>query len=119
CDLAISCIHGEEECHCCRGYYWMYQWHCFIQAIADGNTPEAFFAHLTSSQTRSSGQKHQHQGGKEPLHRSFLFLMCEEIRQHAQQICEERRVHRKSLKTWCACLGWRGKGVGVRDVLHG
>jgi hypothetical protein len=43
----------------------MYQWHCFIQAIADGNTPEVFFAHLTSSQTRSSGQKHQHQGGKE------------------------------------------------------
>ena len=89
CDLAISCIHGEEECHCCRGYYWMYQWHCFIQAIADGNTPDAFFAHLTSSQTRSSGQKHQHQGGKEPLHRSFLFLMAEEMRQHAQQICEE------------------------------
>jgi hypothetical protein len=27
---------------------WMYQWHCFIQALADGNTPEAFFAHLTS-----------------------------------------------------------------------
>jgi hypothetical protein len=67
----------------------MYQWHCFIQAIADGNTPEAFFAHLTSSQTRASGTKHQPTAGKEPLHRSFLFLMAEEMRQHAQQICEE------------------------------
>ena len=49
CDLAITCVHGEEECHSCRGYYWMYQWHCFIQAIADGKTPDVFFAHFTSS----------------------------------------------------------------------
>ena len=49
CDLVIICVHGEEECRRCRGYYWMYQWHCFIQAIADGNTPEAFFERLTSS----------------------------------------------------------------------
>jgi hypothetical protein len=89
CDLAITCVHGEEECRQCHGYYWMYQWHCFIQAIADGNTPEAFFAHLSSSQTRSSGQQHQHQAGKEPLHRSCLLQMAEEMRQHARQICEE------------------------------
>jgi hypothetical protein len=57
CDLAITCVHGEEEWQSCRGYYWMYQWHCFIQAIAHGNTPEAFFAHLTSPQTMSSGKK--------------------------------------------------------------
>ena len=50
-DLAIICVHGEEECRRCRGYYWMYQWHRFIQALAEGNTPEAFFQHLTSSQT--------------------------------------------------------------------
>ena len=87
CDLAITCVHGEEECQRCRGYYWMYQLHCFIQAIAEGNTPEAFFEDLTSSQTMSSG--HQHQAGKERLHPSFLLLMAEEIRQHAQQICEE------------------------------
>ena len=49
CDLAIICVHGEEESRRCRGYYWMYQWHCFIQAIAYGHTPEAFFARLTSS----------------------------------------------------------------------
>ena len=89
CDLTITCVHGHEECRQYHGYYWMYQWHCFIQAIADGNTPDAFFAHLTSSPTRSSGHKHQHQGGKEPLHRSFLLLMAEEMRQHAQQVCEE------------------------------
>jgi hypothetical protein len=51
CDLAITCVHGEEECQRCRGYYWMYQWHCFIQALADGNTPEAFFQHLPFSQS--------------------------------------------------------------------
>src|SRR5881275_1731662 len=33
CDLAISCRHGEEECQSFRGSYWMYQWHCFIQAL--------------------------------------------------------------------------------------
>ena len=55
CDIVITCVHGEEECRQCRGSYWMYQWHCFIQALAEGNTPDAFFAHLPSSQTRSSG----------------------------------------------------------------
>jgi hypothetical protein len=30
--------------------HMMYQWHCFIQALADGSTPEAFFAHLSASQ---------------------------------------------------------------------
>ena len=49
CDLVIICVHGEEECQHCRGYYWMYQWHRFIQALAHGNTLEAFFARLPSS----------------------------------------------------------------------
>jgi hypothetical protein len=49
CDLVIICVHGDEECHRCRGYYWMYQWYRFIQALAHGNTPEAFFECLTSS----------------------------------------------------------------------
>ena len=92
CDLAISCVHGHEECQCCRGSYWMYQWHCFIQALADGNTPEAFFAHLTSSQRRSSGEKNRHKAGKPHLHRSFLFLVAEEARQRSQHICEEAAV---------------------------
>ena len=50
CDLAINCRHGQEACQSCRGYYWMYQWHCFIQALADGHTPDAFFAQLPASQ---------------------------------------------------------------------
>src|SRR5215510_1899871 len=83
-DLAISCVHGYEECQRCRGYYWMYQWHCFIQTIADGQTPDAFFAHLASSQTMSSGTKHRH--------RSFLFLMAEATCQHAKCVCEEAAV---------------------------
>jgi len=29
-------VHWEEECHSCRGYYWMYQWHRFIQVLAHG-----------------------------------------------------------------------------------
>ena len=44
CDLAIICVHGDEECQRCRGSYWMYQWHCCIQALAQGNTLDAFFA---------------------------------------------------------------------------
>ena len=88
CDLAITCVHGEEECSRCRGYYWMYQWHCFIQAIADGNTPEAFFAPLPSSQTMSSGQTHQHQAGKERLHGSLLLLLVQDTRQLSKHLFE-------------------------------
>ena len=47
CELAITCVHGDEECRRCRGYYWMYQWHCCIQEIANGKPPAAFFARLT------------------------------------------------------------------------
>jgi hypothetical protein len=92
CDLAISCVHGYEECQRCRGYYWMFQWHRFIQTLADGNTPEAFFAPLTSSPTLSSEHKHQHQVGKAHPHRSFLLLIAEETCQHAQRVCEEAAV---------------------------
>src|SRR5262245_9528940 len=89
CDLSITCVHGHEECHQYHGYYWMFQWHCLILAIADGNTPDASFAPLTASQTRSSGTTHQPQAGKAPLHRSLLFLMAEATCQHAQHVCEE------------------------------
>lgn len=92
CDLAITCVHGEEECRQCRGSYWMFQLHCFIQAIAEGNTPEAFFGHLPFSQTISNGTTHRHQAGQEHLYRSFLFLLAEEIRQHSQHVCEEAAV---------------------------
>ena len=49
CELAITCGHGHEECRHCHGYYWMYQWHCFIQHIAEGYPPDAFFASLPYS----------------------------------------------------------------------
>ena len=32
CELSIACVHGHAECRRCHGAYWMYQWHCFIQA---------------------------------------------------------------------------------------
>jgi hypothetical protein len=51
CDVVMSCRHGAEECQSCRGYYWMYQWHRFIQVLANGNPPEAFFAQLPALQT--------------------------------------------------------------------
>jgi hypothetical protein len=89
CDLAITCVHGHEECRQYHGYYWMFQWHCFIQALADGNTPEAFFAYLPSSQTMESGTTNQPQADKEHLHPAFLLLIAEQIRQHSQHICEE------------------------------
>jgi hypothetical protein len=98
CDLSITCVHGHEECRQYHGYYWMFQWHCFIQALADGNTPDASFAHLTSSQTRSGGTKHRHQAGKAHLHRSFLFLLAEATCQHAQHICEEAAVLQECAK---------------------
>ncbi len=98
CDLAISCRHGEEEYQSCRGYYWMYQWHRFIQAIADGHTSEAFFAHLPWAQTNSGGHQHQHEASKEPLHPSLLLLIAEEIRQHSQHICEEAAVAQAGAK---------------------
>ena len=46
CDLAITCVAGQEESWRGHGAYWMYQWHCFIQHLAQGNPPEAFFARL-------------------------------------------------------------------------
>ena len=41
CHISLSCVQGHEECRRYHGAYWLYQWHCFIQAIADGHTPEA------------------------------------------------------------------------------
>jgi hypothetical protein len=46
CALVITCVHAQHECRRADGAYWMYQWHCFIQHLAEGNSPDAFFAHL-------------------------------------------------------------------------
>jgi hypothetical protein len=48
CELYIACGQRHDECRHCHGAYWMYHWHCFIQALAEGNTPEVFFEQLTS-----------------------------------------------------------------------
>lgn len=45
-----------EECTICHGYYWMYQWHCFIQHIAEGKTAESFFATLALTHTSTDGR---------------------------------------------------------------
>ena len=95
CHLAISCRHGAEEGQHWRGYYWMYQWHCFIQALADGNTPEAFFAHLTPSQGTLSESKDQLKAGKAHQRRSCLFLTTAETRQRSQHICEKAALARQ------------------------
>ena len=46
CDLVMTCVHGHAECRRCYSYYWMYQWHCFIQHLAHGHPPDTFFASL-------------------------------------------------------------------------
>ena len=120
CDLAITCVHGEKEGQRCRGSYWMYQWHCCIQALADGNTPEAFFAHLPSSQTIASGTKHRHEAGQAHLQRSRFFLIIEETCQHAQHICEEaaRAQERAREIVQMSVLAWhRRQSDHVRRAL--
>jgi len=89
CDLAISCVPGAEACQRCRGDSWMQQWHCFIQALAEGHTPEAFFAPLTSSPTRSSGTTHRPQAGQARPRRSCSRLLTAETHQRSQHLCEE------------------------------
>jgi hypothetical protein len=49
-DVCIHCSQGEQ-CAEQHGYYWMYQWHCFIQDIAKGKRPEEFFTSLPSTGT--------------------------------------------------------------------
>jgi hypothetical protein len=50
CDLVISC--GADACQHYHGAYWMYQWHCFIQHLAEGQPPEIFFARLSTRPRR-------------------------------------------------------------------
>ena len=52
CDLVISC--GADACQHRHGAYWMYQWHCFIQHLAEGQPPETFFARLPTRPWRHS-----------------------------------------------------------------
>src|SRR5262249_55515628 len=119
CDLAITCVHGAEECQCWRGSYWMYQWHCFIQAIADGHTPEAFFAHLPSSPTRSSGTHHRPQASQAGPCTVFLCLMAAETRQRAQHVCEAAAGAQEVAKEMVQLSRLARHRRQGRDVLHG
>jgi len=111
CDRALLCVHGEEEYERCRGSFWMYQWHRFIQALAEGNPPDAFFASLPSSQRMASGTPYRHQAGRAHPHRFCPLLSatatrqhCQATRQHSQHLCGEaagaqerarERIHRR------------------------
>jgi hypothetical protein len=92
CELAISCVPGEDECRQGHGSYWMFQWHCFIQALAEGHMPDTFFAPLTGAQTRSHGTPQRHPAGQVLLSRASLLLLIADSRQHAQHVCEEAAV---------------------------
>ena len=63
CALVITYVHAQEECRRADGVYWMYQWHCFIQHIADGDPPDAFFARFpTATASRPRGRRRRQSG---------------------------------------------------------
>jgi hypothetical protein len=49
CELAIMCGQEHDKCWRCQGAHWMYHWHCFIQHLAQGDPPEAFFTQLPTT----------------------------------------------------------------------
>jgi hypothetical protein len=101
CTLSIACANGHEECR-----HWMYQWHCFTQALADGNPPEAFFARLPSSQRLASGRQHRHQYASAQQARTRARI----ARQTAQATREQcQRTWHKRVMLW---QGLHGQVVG-------
>jgi hypothetical protein len=65
CHVYIACSQGDA-CTVWDGYYWMYQWHCFIQHLADGKTAESFFATLSPARRFPDA----HETGPQTSHRS-------------------------------------------------
>ena len=125
CDLAITCVHEAEEGQRYRGYYWMFQWLRFIQALADGHAPDAFFAPLTSSQRVSSGSKPQHQAardysldhasrGTHGIHLALdhIHVSALQARTRAQRTCQTAQVTRAQ------CQQTRHLRTMIREVLH-
>ena len=49
--LALRWYEGVETKCLVYNQWWKQPWHRFIDHLAEGNTPEAFFAHLTSAET--------------------------------------------------------------------
>ena len=126
CDLALLCVYGEEEGQWSRGYYWMYQWHCFIQALADGKTPETFFAHLPASQRMSHGNKNRHQVERQhSLARASQRVL--EIQETLHHICESAQrawtqahsVQQTAQAIQVQCRYTRYLRTRIRQVLYG
>jgi hypothetical protein len=124
CHLAITCTQGHEECQRCRGYYWTFQWHRFIQALADGNTPAAFFAPLPSSPPMASGN--QHQAGRDPsLERAFqrvseIQQKFEHIYTSAQRAYTKAHLAQQTAQaTRAQCQQTRHIRAMIRQVFHG
>jgi len=122
CDLAIICIHEAEEGQRYRGYYWMFQWLRFIQALADGNPPDAFFAQLPSSQWMASEQKNSHEAGlahtldsASPIQPELddLYETAQQARTKAHRICQTAQVTRAQ------CQQTRHRRAIIRQLLHG
>jgi hypothetical protein len=123
CDLAITCTHGhEEEGQRYRGYYWMFQWLRFIQALAHGNPPDVFFAQLPSSQRMSSEQKNSHEAGLDPsLAISFhIPPELDDLYETAQQAWTRAHLARQTAQvTRAQCQQTRHMRTMIRKVLHG
>jgi hypothetical protein len=60
-DQAVRTVHAVENGRPVlvtrAGQPWLSHWHCFIDYLAEGKTPEAFFATLTSPRS-SKSQEH-------------------------------------------------------------
>ena len=125
CDLAITCVHGQEEYQSFRRYYWMFQWHRFIQALADGNPPDAFFAHLLSSQRMASRTTNPPQAACDHSlnHASLgvhgIHLALDDIHEAAQQARTRAHIAQQTAQaTREQCQRTRHMRATMWQVLH-
>jgi hypothetical protein len=126
CDLAIICVYEAQEGQRYRGYYWMFQWLRFIQALADGNPPDAFFAQLTSSPSMVRGTTNPPQTRRDPsLDIAFLsvhglHLALDPMYETAQQARIRAESSRQAAQvTRAQCQQTRHRRAIIRQVLHG
>ena len=126
CNLAILCRHQEEEGQRYRGYYWMFQWFRFIQVLADGNTPEAFFAPLPSAQRLASETTNPPQAARDCSHDNASLLVhgihleLDHIHETAQQARTRAEMTRQITQaTREQCQRHRRMRAMMRKVLHG
>src|SRR5262249_7248688 len=108
-----------------RRYDWIFQWHRFIQVLAEGHTPEAFFAHLLSSQRMASETKHQYQAELDDSlnHASLgvhgIHLEVDHIHESALQArTRAHRTCRTAQVTRAQCQQTRHLRARMRQGLH-